>query len=64
MQTVCETLYERVDKLIEADKGPLLAVMGTQAAIRELATRNRGLEKAVRELAAEVERLAAAQDRL
>ena len=49
---------ERVEDLIRsyADR-PLLSTTGTQAAIGELATRNRVLEQAIREIALEVNRL-------
>jgi len=61
MEGVYETLYERVDELIGAHKGPLLSTTGTHAAIRELIARSEGLEKAIREVAIDVQELAAAQ---
>jgi len=61
MEGVSETLYERVDELIGAHKGPLLSTTGTHAAIRELIARNEGLEKAIREIAAKVQEPTAAQ---
>jgi hypothetical protein len=64
MEAVCETICERVDELISADKGPLLATTGTRAAVEELMVRSAGLEKAIREIAREVQELAAAQERL
>ena len=60
MEGVYETLYERVDKLIgRLHKRPLLSSTGDHAAISELIARNKGLEKAIREIAREVEELAA-----
>jgi hypothetical protein len=60
MEGVHETLYERVDKLIgRPHKRPLLSSTGDHAAISELIARNKGLEKAIREIAREVEELAA-----
>jgi hypothetical protein len=61
MEGVHETLYERVDELIGGHKGPLLSTTGTHAAIRELIARSEGLEKAIREIAVDVQELAAAQ---
>jgi hypothetical protein len=60
-----ETLSERVDNLIRAHRvvQPLLATTATPEAIRELIARSEALEKAVREIAVEVEVLAAAYDR-
>jgi hypothetical protein len=57
-----ETLSERIDKLIgRPHKRPFLSSTGDHAAISELISRNRGLEKAIREIAREVEGLVAAQ---
>jgi hypothetical protein len=50
-----DTLLERVDKLIQADKQPLLSTTPTTDAIRELAARTEALEKAVREIAQSLE---------
>jgi hypothetical protein len=59
MEDVYETLYERVDKLIgRPHKRPLLSSTGDHAAISELISRNKGLERAIREIAREVEELA------
>ena len=65
MESVEDTLYERVDELVESHKGqePLLSTMGTQALVEELVSRTHGLEQAVREIAREVEKLAALQKR-
>lgn len=64
METLAETLLERVDELIEAHKGhqPLLSTTATSVAIAELASRSEGLEKAVREIALEVQKLSASHD--
>jgi hypothetical protein len=57
--TLPETLIERVDQLVEASKRPILSTTPTTDAIGELAARTEALEKAVREIALEVQRLAA-----
>ena len=63
MQSLAESLYGRVEELIEIHKSSdLLSTSGTQSAIAELALRTRGLERALLELAAEVEKLAAAHE--
>jgi hypothetical protein len=63
MESSDATLYERVDHDLRSHKGlgaqPLLATTSTQAAIHELIARTEGLEEAVREIALEVEKLAA-----
>lgn len=54
------TLTQRVDELLcSYEDRPLLSTIGTQAAIAELAARTRGLERAVREIALEVQNLPA-----
>ena len=59
MEDVDETLSERIDKLIgRPHKRPLLSSTGDHAAISELISRNKGLERAIREIAREVEELA------
>jgi hypothetical protein len=67
MEALDETLYERVDEIISSHKGlgasPLLATTTTHAVIQELIARNDGLEKAVREIALDVQRLDAAHRR-
>lgn len=62
METLTETLLERMDNLIEARKShqPLLSTTGTSVAIAELVARNEGLEQALRELAVEVQKLSSA----
>lgn len=63
MRTLDKTLPERVDEVVRSHRRrPFLSSMGTQAAIGELIVRNEGLELAIHELAAEVERLAALQE--
>jgi ferric-dicitrate binding protein FerR (iron transport regulator) len=59
MEGVYETLSKRVDDLIEADTGPFLSTTGTHAAIKELIARSEAHEKALREIAREVQELAA-----
>ena len=60
-----DTLIERVDKLVQASKAPpewgspLLSTTPTPLAIRELAVQVEALEKAVREIALEVQKLSA-----
>ena len=51
------TLIERVDKLVEASKQPLLSTTPTTDAIGELAARTKALESAMREIALEVQKL-------
>jgi len=59
MEGVYETLSARVDELVGAHKRPLLSTTGTDGAIRELVARSDAHEKAIREIAAEVEELTA-----
>lgn len=55
-------LYERVDELIRSHKGErLLSTTGSRSSIEELTARTEGLEKAIREIALDVQKLAAAQ---
>ena len=59
MEMLDETLYARVDELISSHKGEdLRSTTGSRTLIAELAARNEGLEKAIREIALEVQRLA------
>jgi predicted sugar kinase len=55
-ETLTDTLIERVDKLVQASKEPLLSTTPTSVAISELGLRIEALEKAVREIALEVQR--------
>jgi hypothetical protein len=59
MEGVYETLADRVDVLIGAHKNPLLTTSGTHGAITEILERIEGLEFALREIALEVQGLAA-----
>lgn len=62
METLEDSLYARVDELIQSHKGSrLLSTTGTQVSIAELASRTEGLELALRELAHELEKLATSQ---
>ena len=63
MGTVADTLIERVDEFVEPSErplewgNPLLSTTPTSMAIGDLAVRVEALEKAVREIAVEVQRL-------
>jgi len=60
METLSDTLTKRVEGLIESHHHEkLLTTTGTRTLVCELLGRNEGLELVVRELALEVERLAA-----
>jgi hypothetical protein len=65
MKTPTDTLMERVAQLVPARDespewgSPLLSTTPTSIAIAELAVRTEALEKAVREIALEVQRLSA-----
>jgi len=59
LETLTNTLMERVDNLIEAGTEPLLTTTPTSVAIRELAARIEALENAVREIALEVQEFTA-----
>ena len=63
MESLDEALRERVDELTGSSKArqPLLSTTGTQAAIAELIARSDRLEKALGEMALQVETLTAAQ---
>jgi hypothetical protein len=61
LETMTDTLVERVGRLVQASKAPLLSTTPTSAAVRELAARTDALEHAVQEIAREVQELAAAQ---
>jgi len=60
METLSETLVERVEQLIRPQQ-PLLSTTGVQAAIGELNARNERLEEALREIVLQVQELTAAQ---
>ena len=63
MQTLTDTLMERLDKLVQPSMpprewgNPLLSTTPTAVAVRELAVRTEALENAVREIALEVQKL-------
>ena len=57
METLTDTLIERVDRLVESSRDPLLSITPTSVAIRELAERTEALERALREIAREVQML-------
>lgn len=61
METLTETLSGRVEKLIKAQKGdePLNSATPLPVVVSELARRCKGLEHALREIAADVDRLSA-----
>jgi hypothetical protein len=65
VETLTDTLIERVDKLVQARDAPLewgnplLSTTPTSLAVRALAVRTEALESAVRELALEVQKLSA-----
>jgi hypothetical protein len=58
-ETLANTLIERVDRLVQAGKGPLLSTTSNSDVVRELAARTEALERAVREIALEVQTLTA-----
>lgn len=56
MSAAVESLYDRVDRLLESHKEEtLLSTTGTRAAIGALICWNTGLEEAIRELALEIQ---------
>ncbi len=64
MEGLDETLYTRVDELIRSHTHQqLLSTSGSRHSIEELAARSEGHEQALREIALEVQKLAAAQER-
>lgn len=59
METLDTSLLARVNDVIDAHTGrELLSTSGLQASVDELVRRNRGLELALQEIAAEVQKLA------
>ena len=54
----------RVDELIRSHKGELLWSAGVHAAIQELIVRSEAHEEAIREMAREIQELAAGLERL
>ena len=61
MDSMTDTLLERVDRLVDANKAPLLSTTPTSVAVGELAARVAALEEALREIALEVQNLSASQ---
>jgi hypothetical protein len=65
MDTLTDTLIERMNKLVHPGNAPLewgnplLSTTPTSLAVHELAVRTEALEKGLRELALEVQRLSA-----
>jgi hypothetical protein len=65
LETLTDTLIERVDKLVQASKAstewgsPLLSVTPTSIAIQQLAVLIEALENALHEIALEVQKLSA-----
>ena len=61
-ETPNEPLCVRVDELLRSHKRePLLSTTGSRALIEELAARSEALEEAIREIALEVQKVAALQ---
>jgi uncharacterized protein YaiL (DUF2058 family) len=58
-ETLTDTLLERVDKLVQAGRQPILSTTPLSTAVGELAARTEALEKAMREIALEVQKLSA-----
>jgi hypothetical protein len=59
LEALTDTLTERVDNLVQANKRPIQSTTPTTDAIGELAARTEALEKALREIALEVQKLSA-----
>ena len=59
LETLTDTLIERVNSLIESGTEPLLTTTPPSVAIRELAARIEALQNAVREIALEVQKIPA-----
>ena len=57
--SLTDTLIKRVDTLVRAGKEPILSTTPTTVAVGELIARTEALEKAVREIALEVQKLSA-----
>ena len=59
MESLTSALSQRVEEIIRThQEKPLLSTLGKSASIEELTRRYLGLERAVREIALEVEKLA------
>jgi len=57
--SLTDTLIERVDTLVRAGKEPIFSTTPTTVVVGELIARTEALEKAVREIALEVQKLSA-----
>ena len=65
MESLSDSLPGRVEQMIQAYRGcELRPETGTRAAVEELVARNEALEEIVRQLASELERVAARCDRM
>ena len=66
LETSAKTLYERIDELIrpEGESWPLRHTTTTHDAIAGLISRSQLLEEAIREMALEIQRLAAEHEKL
>ena len=63
MEALDVSLYQRVEELIDSHKiEELRSTTGSRVLISELASRTEGLEKAIREIALEVQKLSASRD--
>lgn len=63
MEVLDETLYARVDDLIRSHQRlQLLSTTGSRRSIAELVARSEGHDEALREIALEVQKLAASQE--
>ena len=63
MEALDVSLYQRVEELIDSHKiEELRSTTGSRVLISELASRTEGLEKAIREIALEVEKLSSRED--
>jgi hypothetical protein len=58
VESLTDTLVERVDTLVQVGREPLLSTTSTSVAIRELMARSEALENVVREIAVEVRKFA------
>jgi hypothetical protein len=59
LESLTDTLLNRVDQLVAAGRAPLLSTTPTSVAVWELVARTNALEEAVREIALEVQKLSA-----
>ena len=63
MEALDVSLYQRVEELIDSHKiEELRSTTGSRTLISELASRTEGLEKAIREIALEVQKLSASRE--